>query len=164
MDRLEKDNHLFVTADLTGLPVLSDPGVHNGLSVGLLPPDNELTMSVNSVSADLIVKQADVTADIPNVPVWVVSPRTVLSRYTITADPELLAKITVVGPADKIADLTGPNPTVKLVAALPIDTSDVNNPAAPKSKPLIIMYLPDGVHLLAGSAPEASFTVRDNGG
>jgi hypothetical protein len=164
MDRLAKDGHLFVTADLTGLPVLNDPGQHTVPSVGLLSPDNDLTMSVTTVAANLTVKQADVTQDIPNVPVWVAAPRTVLSRYTITDYPELLAKITVVGPANKIADLTGPNPSVKLVAALPIDTSDVVNPAGgPKSKPLIIMYLPDGVHL-SGDPPEASFKVRDNGG
>jgi hypothetical protein len=109
--------------------------------------------------ATLTVKDADVTYETKNVGVEILAPLAVAKSYRIEPTDNILSSLTVIGPPDKIEEMKNfesLHSKSMLAAALPVE--DPSLAQNPKSVPLIILHLPDGVRLL-GPPPTMNFNV-----
>jgi hypothetical protein len=151
LDKNTVNGQLTVFADIADLPVLAAPGQHAVPNVSLRPID-DLTYSKDKVNATLVVTDPDVTYKLSNEWVLLTATLPVLSGYTVSWDPTYKADISVIGPPDKIAQLRELNQSY---LELKITTNDVSNP---RSMPLTLRDLPDGVRLVPGQMLSEPFT------
>jgi len=141
-----------VTADLSNLSQLNEPGVHPAVDVALLPdPSGTLTYQPIQVKAILTVAEKDQPYTCASVPIWVSgAPDTVNGNSFVLSNNGFLPKLDVSGPPEEIAQLKEHPPH----AVLQIGIGDLGNT---NPMPLKIEGLPPHVHLV-GPPPEVSFT------
>ncbi|HEX4054431.1 MAG TPA: hypothetical protein VHX86_09210 [Tepidisphaeraceae bacterium] len=151
-----------VTADISTLPILNQPGPHPPEKVPLVrDPSGNLTYSPAEVEATLTVAEKDVTYTCTNVPVWIEIQPTIAETYSVSFvnNGGFVPKLEVIGPPEQIDRLRSPRIDVHPRAVLEIGPDNVNdtNPV-----PLTIENLPDGVRV-KGANPEISFTATRRG-
>ncbi|MGD1278818.1 MAG: hypothetical protein ABR964_16515 [Tepidisphaeraceae bacterium] len=149
------NGHLAVTADLANLPILNSPGQHAPVAVSLMPmAGGDVTCSLSTVQATLVVKEADVLGTATNLPIYLLASGSLLDKYKITYEPLFYPSVKVIGPPDKIDQIN--TRQARPIAVLEIEDEDAKSP---RPKSLRILDLPPGVHLAKGEDPKASFTV-----
>jgi hypothetical protein len=156
---LEQMTH--VTADISALPSLNQPGPHPAQKVSLIADSSSsLTYSPPQVDATLTVEEKDVSYTCKNVPVWFNIQPTTADQYSISVvnNSGFVPKVDVIGPPEQIARLQQGEVSPPR-AVLEIGPENVHNT---NPVPLIIEDLPDGVRV-NGPAPEISFTATPRG-
>jgi hypothetical protein len=148
-----------VTADISALPSLNQPGPHPAQKVSLVADSSSsLTYSPPQVDATLTVEEKDVTYTCKNVPVWFNIQPTTADQYAISVvnNSVFVPKVEVIGPPEQIARLQqGEGPR----AVLEIGPDNVHNT---NPVPLTIEGLPTDVRV-NGPNPEISFTATPRG-
>jgi hypothetical protein len=141
-----------VTADISSLPALDQPGVHQVDNVSLDPdPSGALAYKPTQVKAVLTVAQKDVTKPF-SVPIWVATTPRINNDYIIAVNGSgFTPQLELTGPSEQLDRI---NKDVIPKALLEIDDANVNTTTPVQLK---IEGLPDGVHL-AGPPPEITFT------
>ena len=141
-----------VTADISSLPVLDQPGVHQVDNVALDPdPSGFLKFTPSQVRAVLTVAQKDVTKPF-SVPIWVATTPRINNDYIITVNGSgFTPQLDLTGPSEQLDRI---NKDVIPKALLEIDDANVNTTTSVELK---IEGLPDGVRL-AGPPPQITFT------
>ena len=95
---------LTVYADLTGSPLLNQPGPHDPSDVPLIIDQAEqlhLTISPSTIKAHLEVLSTDITWSKDSVPIVIQAPPKLLEAYSITIDPSSIANVKATGPKEK---------------------------------------------------------------
>lgn len=120
LDRLQASHQLFVTADLAGMTILNQPGVHELAGVGLIKPgkDEDLTITPTTVKATLHVKAADVTLKIPTVPVFPAMPDQAADHHRVVLEHPFITNVVVTGPPDRIAQLQKDESAVRAILVI----------------------------------------------
>jgi hypothetical protein len=148
------DHLTEVTADISSLKELNQPGIHTIDTVPLLlDPSGPLTYDRAQVKAILTVAEKDVVGHY-RAPIWPALQPDVQKRYVISAYPDFTPMFDVIGPAEEIAKLEHGQISPLPHALLEISDENVNN-VNPVT--LRIVDLPPDIRL-AGSPPEVSFT------
>jgi hypothetical protein len=129
-----------VYANLTPSQVPKKPGSYALPAISLKLPNSKLQTDPPQVSGNLVVRDADVTFDIPRMYIYTKSPAT-MKNYVVLSNDGTIDDTHVTGPADKIKLLQ--DGTFTPEADLVVLPSD---PAG--SKPLIYV-LPEGVTVVA---------------
>ena len=147
LNELQRRGPLTVSADLSGLSALKNPGRHDGISVPLLAPE-DVTLIPSSVTADLTVGLADQSLSVSPVPVMVLSPKWLTDNYKFDYKEILTQPVIVTGPPLAIAQIDPRAP--KLVAEIRLDNSDAGFQG---SKPVTFEDegLPEGVRIESGN-------------
>lgn len=159
---------LVAVAQLVGLPILKQPGDNYApVSVPIsLPPalqGEHVTFTPDNVKASLVVKQADVSYTLINVPVQIYGSYFALQDAHLSNFRPTLPSVTVVGPPQAIETLKNLPPEAQPVAVVEITHEDTVTPG-PKTKTPIFIKLPDGVHVAKDSADQTvTFTVDSKG-
>ena len=146
---LSQFGQLTAIADLAGNPVLKQPGDHDKLAVHLLPQPN-ITFSPDTVSADLLVGQADQTLAVTPVPVKIEAPKWLMDNYKFTYKEWLTDPVTLIGPRRAIAQINPAN--ARLTAVVDLDNTDADFHGL---KPVTFQTqnLPDGVSVQPDPSP-----------
>jgi len=143
-----------VTADISALPSLNQPGPHPAEKVSLVTDSSSsLSYSPQQVDATLTVEEKDISYTCKNVPVWFDIQPTTADQFAISVvnNSGFVPKVEVIGPPEEIARLQqGEGPR----AVLEIGPDNVHNT---NPVPLRIEGLPDGVRV-NGPNPTISFT------
>ena len=144
-----------ITADISSLPSLNQPGPHPAEKVSLaVDSTSSLTYSPTQVDATLTVEEKDVVYTCKNVPVWFDIQPTTADQFAIAVvNSAFVPKVEVIGPPEQIARLRqgDVNPPR---AVLEIGPENVHNT---NPVPLKIEDLPEDVRV-NGPNPEISFT------
>ncbi|MGD0461882.1 MAG: hypothetical protein ABSB74_05280 [Tepidisphaeraceae bacterium] len=149
-----------VTADISALPSLNQPGPHPAERVGLvIDSSSALSCSPSQVEATLTVEEKDVPFTCKNVPVWFDIQPTTADQYAISVvnNSGFVPKVEVIGPPEQIARLQRGETSPR--AVLEIGPGNVRNT---NPMPLKIEDLPEGVRV-NGPSPEISFTATPRG-
>jgi hypothetical protein len=150
-----------VTADISALPSLNEPGPHPAQKVSLITDSSSsVGYSPSQVEATLTVEEKDVTYTCKNVPVWFDIQPTTADQFAIQVanNSAFVPKVDVIGPPEQIARLQrgeGNPPR----AVLEIGPDNVHNTSP---VPLKIEDLPPDVRV-NGPPPEISFTATPRG-
>jgi hypothetical protein len=150
---LEQMGH--ITADISALPTLNQPGPHPAEKVSLVTDSTtNLTYSPEQVEATLTVEEKDVTYTCKNVPVWFEIQPTTADQFAISVvnNSGFVPKVEVIGPPEQIARLRQGEINPRAVLDIGPDNVHNTNPV-----PLTIEGLPPDVRM-NGSPPEISFT------
>ncbi|MGD0767096.1 MAG: hypothetical protein ABSB42_02625 [Tepidisphaeraceae bacterium] len=143
-----------VTADISSLKELNQPGVHTVDGVPLLlDPSGPVTYDRTQVKAILTVAEKDVVGHY-RAPIWPAIQPDVQKRYSISVNSDFTPTFDVIGPAEQIDKLEHGQISPLPHALLEISDENVNNVNPVELK---IEGLPSGVRL-AGAPPEVSFT------
>jgi hypothetical protein len=129
---------LTVYADLTGSPLLNQPGPHDPSDLPLIIDQAEqlhLTISPPTIKAHLEVLSTDITWHIDSIPIVIQAPPKLLEQYSITIDPPSIANVKATGPKEK------QNEPIDAVLKLTNDLVAGTYPLQVKFEP------PDGVHV-----------------
>jgi YbbR domain-containing protein len=141
---------LKVYADLSAMNVLQQPGTHDNLiNIPLVTPvqDENVSLSQTTVKGSIEVKAADAKGTINSLPVWYGGNPQVMKEYDViyTGSP-VITNVNVVGPADKIAELTKPgSPALAEARAWLIITRDDTVNAGTVQAKKLLYVLPKGV-------------------
>jgi hypothetical protein len=145
-----------VTADISSLPSLDQPGPHPAQKVSLVGDSgSSVTFSPTQVDATLSVQEKDVVYTCKNVPVWFDIQPTTADQFAISVvnNSGFVPKVEVIGPPEQIARMRqGDVPAPRAVLEIGPDKVHNTNPVQLK-----IEDLPDGVRV-NGPNPEISFT------
>jgi hypothetical protein len=144
----EASGPLRLVADLAGSGQLNIEGMHEATVRVSMPnlTSDAVTYSPASVKATFEVRSSSVRGKLASVPVFVLAPPTLWSRYEVQIQGgDVIFNVGVVGPADKIADLERPDSPIKPWAVLQVDSNDYPNPKGPRR--LKFDGLPDGVRV-----------------
>jgi len=148
------DHLTEVTADISALKELNQPGIHAVDAVPLLlDPSQPVTYDRAQVKAILTVAEKDVVGHY-RAPIWLALQPDVQKRYSISANGDFTPTFDVIGPAEEIDKLEHGQVSPLPHALLEISDENVNNVNPVELK---IEGLPPGVRLL-GPPPEVSFT------
>jgi hypothetical protein len=141
-----------VTADVSNLSVLNQPGSHTVENVALQPdPSGTLTFQPTQVKAILTVAEKDKPYTCLNVPIWVSSDPATINGYSFSLNNNgFVPRLDVIGPPEEIDQLKDHTP--RAVLEIGADAVGNTNPV-----PLTIEGLPPHVRL-AGPPPEVTFT------
>lgn len=151
----EQNHQLVVYADLSGLPILKQPGQHE-LDIPISSPiqqEQYVTIAPVAVHAILQVRQADETLVISSMPIWAAGPSDLWGKYKVVYPSLLqpfLANVAVVGPHDQIEQLKRPGATSQCKAYIDVTSDDL--PAGEVHNRRVRFDLPDGVHVAPASA------------
>lgn len=151
-----------VTADISALPILNQPGPHPPQKVSLVRDSSgNLTYLPTDVEATLTVAEKDVTYTCTNVPVSIEVQPMFADQYSVSFvnNGGFVPRLDVIGPPEQIDRLRSPRAEVHPRAILEIGPDNVNNT---NPVPLRIENLPDGVRV-NGPDPEISFTATRRG-
>jgi hypothetical protein len=144
-----------VTADISALPSLNQPGPHPAEKVSLVVDSSSaLSYSPAQVDATLTVEEKDVTYTCKNIPVWFDIQPTTADQFAISVvnNSGFVPKVEVIGPPEQIALLRQGEKSPR--AVLEIGPENVHNTNPVQLK---IEDLPPDVRV-NGPPPEISFT------
>jgi|GEM_PF-5265287 len=143
LHELARQDRLAAVVDITGEPTLKQPGEHKNISLHLLPQPN-ITFIPDTVTADLIVGQADESLSISLVPVKVEASKWLIDNYKFDYKEILAQPVTLSGPPTQMALIDPRNP--KLIAVVDLENTD----AGFHGQKLVTFQnrgLPDGVRV-----------------
>jgi hypothetical protein len=166
LKQAEQNHQLTVYANLTGLPVLKQPGQHE-LDASLTSPlqsEEYVKLTPTIVHAILQVRQADETLTISSMPIWAAGPSDLWGKYKVVFNlPQpFLTNVTVIGPHDKIEQLNKQGATSKCKAYIDVTTEDL--PVGQLHSRHVRFDLPDGIRVApASSGIQVDFKLADAG-
>ncbi len=154
LKQAEQNHQLVVYANLSGLPVLKQPGQHE-MELGLTSPiqsEENVSLSPGTVRAILQVRQADETLMISSMPIWAAGPADLWGRYKVvfSLPQPFLTNVMVIGPHDKIELLNKQGVNSKCKAYIDVTTDDL--PVGQTHTRRVRFDLPEGIRVAPASA------------
>jgi hypothetical protein len=155
LKQAEQNHQLAIYANLSGLPILKQPGQHE-LDASLTSPlqgEEYVTLTPTIVHTILQVRQADETLTISSMPIWAAGPSDLWGRYKVVFTSPLqpfLTNVTVIGPHDQIDLLKKQGATSKCKAYINVTSEDL--PIGQVHSRRVRFDLPDDIHVAPASA------------
>jgi hypothetical protein len=144
---------LAAEADVASLAMLRQPGKKDPQQVGLLTPlrtADAVTISPQTVTATLVVGEADETFTIQSMPVFVSAPADFNDEYRVTLEPSSVYNAQVAGPGESVRLLS--ERKFAPLARVELSAEDINRLRGGQTiakRPSFV--LPDGVRIEASS-------------
>jgi hypothetical protein len=149
LDDLAFRGELHAVANLTGQPILKQPGEHKQLTVSLIPQPN-ITLIPDTVTADLSIGQPDATVDVSPVPVKIEASKWLMDNYKFSYKEWITDAVTLMGPRQAIAQINPANARVTAVVDLDYTDADFHGL---KTVHFQDSGLPDGVTVKPEAKP-----------